>query len=105
MTGSIEVVKELQDTYSDKFYIYPIFLSMEDKPRMYRTLHREKNPDMHEICRRFLSEMEQYSAIHTLENVGLQLDAEKSTSELTFKALKEINTFILERLSTLDASI
>lgn len=105
MTGSIEVVKELQDLYSDKFYIYPVFLEMDDKARMYRTLQREKNPDMHEICRRFVSEVEQYSIIDSLENVGLRLDAEKTTQELTVEFLQSFNTFILERLTTFNANI
>lgn len=98
MTGSIDIVEDLQRDYSDDFYIFPVYLDLDDKSRMYRALQREHKPDMHEICRRFVSEIEQYERLHTLDNIGLQLDARKSTEELTKELIKEFDRYYMERL-------
>ena len=98
MTGSIDIVEDLQRDYSEEFYIFPIYLNLDDKSRMYRALGREHKPDMHEVCRRFVSEIEQYDRLNQLENIGLQLDARKSIVELTKQAIEQFDRYYMERL-------
>lgn len=98
MTGSIDIVEDLQRDYSDEYNIFPVYLNLDDKSRMYRALQRERNPDMHEVCRRFVSEIEQYERLNQLENIGLQLDASQSTEKLKNSLIKEFDRFFMERL-------
>ena len=42
--------------YKDNFNITTVYITADDKERMMRQLKREKNPDVHEIARRFLAD-------------------------------------------------
>jgi len=43
--------------------VLPIYVSAPDKIRLLRSLQREKNPDCHEICRRFFADIEDFQII------------------------------------------
>lgn len=97
MTGSIEIVETLQKKNSNEYHIFPVYLDLDDKTRMYRALKREANPDMHEVCRRFVSEIEQYQRIEQLSNKGLILDARKTTEQLKSELLSKFFIYATER--------
>lgn len=40
----------------DNFDVLPVLIHAEDKVRLTRSLNREKDPDCHEICRRFMAD-------------------------------------------------
>lgn len=101
MTGSIEIVEELQTYHADEYNIFPVYLELDDKKRMIRALWREEKPDVHEICRRFVSETEQYERLKRLDNVGLVLNAERSVKDLTEKVLAGFNQYYMERLGVM----
>lgn len=44
----------------DRLEILPVFILASDKTRMLRCLQREANPNVLEICRRFLADEEEY---------------------------------------------
>ncbi len=47
----------LQD---ERIEILPVLVKASDKTRLYRCLDRETNPDVHEICRRYLKDEEDF---------------------------------------------
>lgn len=48
---------------NQNFILYPIIIIAEDKTRLIRSLNREAYPDCAEICRRFLSDKEDFKKI------------------------------------------
>lgn len=48
---------------NQNFILYPIVIIAEDKTRLIRSLNREAYPDCTEICRRFLSDKEDFKKI------------------------------------------
>lgn len=50
----------LQDS---RLLVFPVFIQCADKIRLERQLDREKNPDCIEICRRFLTDKEDFKEI------------------------------------------
>jgi len=47
----------------NRLEVFPIFVACEDKLRLQRCLDREVNPDCEEICRRFLTDMQDFENI------------------------------------------
>jgi guanylate kinase len=47
----------------NRLKIYPIYVACEDKLRLQRALDREVNPDCEEICRRFLTDLQDFEDI------------------------------------------
>ena len=41
----------------------PVYIQVDEKTRLLRTLNREKNPDCEEICRRFLADKKDFKNI------------------------------------------
>lgn len=56
-------VKTLME--NDKIDVLPIEIQASDKMRLKRAMEREKNPDYKEICRRFLTDEEDFKNIHS----------------------------------------
>ena len=48
---------------NQNFILYPIVIKASDKTRLIRSLNREIHPDCTEICRRFLSDKEDFKKI------------------------------------------
>lgn len=61
----------LQD---ERLEVYPVFMKVDDKTRLLRALERESNPNCKEICRRFLTDSEDFEnipfAFATVDNNG-----------------------------------
>ena len=55
----------LKSVFSDYEYRV-IYLKVNDKTRLSRAINREKNPNCHEICRRFLSDEEDFKDIDSV---------------------------------------
>ena len=55
----------LKSVFSDYDYRV-IYLKVNDKTRLSRAINREKNPNCHEICRRFLSDEEDFKDIDSI---------------------------------------
>lgn len=49
--------------YNNNIDILPIWIQVDDKTRLLRSLQREKNPDCEEICRRFLADKKDFKNI------------------------------------------
>ena len=47
----------------DRLEVYPVYIACEDKLRLQRSLDRESNPDCEEICRRFLTDKQDFDDI------------------------------------------
>lgn len=47
----------------EELNILPVWISVNDKERLIRTLNREKNPNCTEICRRFIADHNDYRII------------------------------------------
>ena len=47
----------------DRLEVLPVFVACEDKLRLQRCLNRESNPDCEEICRRFLTDAQDFEDI------------------------------------------
>ena len=47
----------------DRLEVLPVFVACEDKLRLQRCLNRESNPDCEEICRRFLTDTQDFEVI------------------------------------------
>lgn len=58
---NIEGIKSL--TTNSTINVLPVRIKCDDKVRLIRALTREKNPDCYEICRRFLSDKEDFANI------------------------------------------
>ena len=54
-------VYTLTHDWSDQIDILPVYIQVDDKTRLLRSLTREICPDCHEICRRFLADEAQFS--------------------------------------------
>ena len=50
--------------YDDKIEILPVWIQVDDKTRLLRSLKREENPNCEEICRRFLADKKDFSNIN-----------------------------------------
>jgi len=47
----------------DRVQILPVYVQASNKTRLLRCLNREQSPDVHEICRRFLKDEEDFATI------------------------------------------
>ena len=67
---SIEGIKQLKE--KDNLIVIPIRIKTYDKIRLMRQLEREENPNCFEICRRFISDKNDFGNIpfeyHVIEN-------------------------------------
>lgn len=77
---------------SDTINVLPVWIKTNDKIRMYRSLNREKNPDCEEICRRFLTDLEDFSHIDFEYEIYLN-DSDRDTY-YGFVNRPKINTFL-----------
>lgn len=55
---TLTAIKQL--LLDDRLEVSPIYIQADDDTRLYRSISREKNPDCHEICRRFLADEEDF---------------------------------------------
>ena len=73
----------LEDSRLD---VYPILIYAKDKTRLIRTLEREKDPDCHEVCRRFFADEQDFDDIDfdymEIKNENLSTDWVDSLNEL-----------------------
>lgn len=73
--------------------VIPFFIYVDDKERMLRLLNRQENPDIDEICRRYVADKESYSKIdfsyYFIENKDLE------------KAVEEIKNIVKDELDNL----
>ena len=63
----------------DRLDVYPVYIACEDKLRLQRSLDREVNPDCEEICRRFLTDLQDFEDIpfeHYIHYNGAKVDPE-----------------------------
>ena len=60
---NMEALQTLLEDY-EELNILPVWISVNDKERLIRTLNREKNPNCAEICRRFIADYNDYHIIH-----------------------------------------
>ena len=49
--------------YSNEINVLPVYIQVDEKTRLLRTLNREKNPNCEEICRRFLADKKDFKNI------------------------------------------
>ena len=59
---NMEALQTLLEDY-EELNILPVWISVNDKERLIRTLNREKNPNCTEICRRFIADYNDYHII------------------------------------------
>ena len=59
---NMEALQTLLEDY-EELNILPVWISVNDKERLIRTLNREKNPNCTEICRRFIADYNDYYII------------------------------------------
>jgi guanylate kinase len=73
--------------------VIPFFIYVDDKERMIRLLNRQENPDIDEICRRYVADKESYRDIgfeyYFIENKDLD------------KAVEEIKNIVNEELDNI----
>lgn len=83
--GYRQIIKKL-----GKENVIGIYITINDKERLLRSLHREENPDCREICRRFISDIELFDGIEK----EVDLIVENEYINLT---VEQIMNFINER--------
>ena len=54
-------IYNLIQNWSDKIDILPVYIQVDDKTRLLRSLNRGTYPDCTEICRRFLADERQFA--------------------------------------------
>ena len=59
---NMEALQTLLEDY-EELNILPVWISVNNKERLIRTLNREKNPNCTEICRRFIADYNDYYII------------------------------------------
>lgn len=90
LIGTLDVLEALRKKYKD---IKAIYLYLDDGERLQRALDREraaKEPRYTEMCRRFLTDEEDFQK-EELDRSDIDLFVENKDLELT---MKQINTFI-----------
>lgn len=69
-----------------RLLVFPVFIQCADKIRLERQLDREKNPDCVEICRRFLTDKEDFKEINfnytSIRNEGRVDEVDKMMKNL-----------------------
>ena len=58
---SNEMVRQMVEENNPKYDLKIIYICTQDKERLLHILNREKNPDCKEVCRRFLTDIDDYS--------------------------------------------
>ncbi len=61
------MVSQMVEENNPKYNLKIVYISTPDKERLLRILNREKNPDCKEVCRRFLTDIDDYSNNTELE--------------------------------------
>jgi guanylate kinase len=61
------MVAQMVEENNPKYNLKIVYISTPDKERLLRILNREKNPDCKEVCRRFLTDIDDYSNNTELE--------------------------------------
>ena len=87
--GTLEAYVKLRDYYG-KENIIPIYIDLNSKLRLMRAMRREacqENPDYKELCRRFLSDEEDFSD-EKLKNAGIN---KKNLSKCMNSIIKDLN--------------
>ena len=51
----------LKSEHNSSFEVLPVWIQVNDRTRLLRSLDREKNPNYEEICRRFLADKKDFS--------------------------------------------
>lgn len=79
----------LQD---NRLEVYPVYIYAADKIRLLRSLSREKNPNCHEICRRFLADEKDFDDIDFTyitfnNNFDSLIDITKLLNQLNIKII------------------
>lgn len=74
---NIEGIKILLE--DERIQILPVYVNASNKTRLLRCLNREQAPDVHEICRRFLKDEEDFEpsnipACELFDNTSKELD-------------------------------
>jgi guanylate kinase len=73
-------------------FVIPIYIHVDDKDRMLRLLNREENPDIEEICRRYLADKKDYAKPVSFEfDFISNIDIDK-----TVKKIKEMVDYQLD---------
>ena len=87
---NLEGIFQLQNKPYLNLKIY--YITATDKNRMLRQINREANPDIKEICRRFLADEMDFSDIDNLECTELRND---NTADMIY-SIQTISNFINE---------
>ena len=66
--------------------IVPIYVEVSPKNRLMRALTREENPDCHEICRRFLADVQDFAK---LENDSFDYYSINNDEPMDIEAIEE----------------
>lgn len=96
MIGTLESFDKLRKYYS-KDNVIPIYIEVEDGVRLKRALEREglqKIPKYEELCRRFLSDQEDF-ADDKLKSAGIE---KKFDNEEIEKTVLDISNYILKEI-------
>lgn len=56
-----EMVSQMVEENNPKYDLKIIYICTQDKERLLHILNREKNPDCKEVCKRFLTDIDDYS--------------------------------------------
>ncbi len=75
LIGTLDTFLSLKKYFKEKKEILPIYIECDDGDRLIRAVNREKireNPDYRELCRRFLSDDEDFSE-EKLKSAGVEI--------------------------------
>lgn len=84
--------REYKKLYGDK--VIGIYIDTSDKNRLLRSLHREEKPDCKEICRRLLSDTDDFRSIESDESI-IKID---NNSHFVY-AINDLKDVIVEVLN------
>lgn len=84
--------KKYKQIYGDR--VIGIYIDVKDKIRLIRTLNREENPNCYEICRRLLSDTEDFKLIESDKTI-IKID---NNSNLTY-TINDLKDVIVEALN------
>lgn len=91
MIGTLESYEKLRGHFKER--VVPILITVEDKERLFRAIHREErqeNPSYAEVCRRFLADEKDFSK----ENIEKNHITNIFENQILEECVEDIKNFI-----------
>lgn len=82
---------ESLEKQSDKVDVYIVYMTASSKTRLLRSLHREENPDVDEIVRRYLADEKEWSGY-----IGPNFIVSNDGDDIGYKRMAEITDRIID---------